>query len=74
MKIEPKVIYFSTLTWCFFVIGRDEESWPVPIIHIISKRNDSANFILLCTIHNWVSILFNFSPLGSEIILKLLVK
>ena len=28
------------------------------IIHIISKRNDSVNIILLCSLHDRVSILF----------------
>ena len=28
------------------------------IIHILSKRNDSVNIILLCTLHDQVSVLF----------------
>ena len=43
------------------------------IIHIITKGNDSANIILLFTVNDQISILFNLSPLGSAIILKLLV-
>ena len=28
------------------------------VIHILSKRNDSVNIILLCTLHDQVSVLF----------------
>ena len=50
------------------MIERGEELWLILIIHITSKRNDSAN-ILSCTIYDQVSVLFNLSPLGSANIL-----
>ena len=56
------------------MIEEGEELFLMLIIYIISKRNDSANIILLCTVHDRVSALFNFPPLGSANILKLLVK
>ena len=56
------------------MVEKDEGLWLMLIIHIISKRNDSANNILLCTVHDWVSALFNLLPLGSANILKPLVK
>ena len=56
------------------MIGKGEELWLMLIIHIISKRNNATNVILLCTKHDRVNILFNLSPLGSANILKVLVK
>ena len=56
------------------MIGKGEELWLMLIIHIISKKNNAANVILLCTKYDWVNILCNLSPLGSANILKLLVK
>ena len=44
------------------------------MINIISKRNDSANIILLCIRHDWVSILFNLPKLGSADTIKPLIK
>ena len=41
------------------MIEKGEELWLMLIIHIISKRNDSANIVLLCTAHDKVSLLFN---------------
>ena len=55
------------------MIEKCEELWLMLIINIIHKRNDSAN-ILLCAVHDWVSVLFNLSLLGSENILKRLVE
>ena len=34
------------------MIEKGEELWLRLIIHIISKRNDSVNIILLCTLHD----------------------
>ena len=59
------------------MIEKGEELWLMLIIHIISKRNDSVNIILLCTLHDRVSVLFIIyfiDLLGSVNILKLLVK
>ena len=59
------------------MIEKGEELWLMLIIHIISKRNDSVNIILLCTLHDRVSVLFIIYfiyLLGSVNILKLLVK
>ena len=36
------------------MIEKGEELWLMLIIHIIGKRNDSANIILLCTVHDQV--------------------
>ena len=36
------------------MIEKGEELWLMLIIHIISKRNDSVNIILLCTLHDGV--------------------
>ena len=58
-KIHLKPINLSTLTWCFYMIEKGEELWLMLIIHIISKRNDSVNNILLCTLHDRVSVLFS---------------
>ena len=54
MQIGLKAINLSTLTWCFYMIEKDEELRLLLIIHIISKRNDSVNIILLCTVHDRV--------------------
>ena len=40
------------------MIEKGEELWLMLIIHIISKKNDSVNIILLCTLHDPVSVLF----------------
>ena len=59
------------------MIEKGEELWLMLIIRIISKRNDSVNIILLCTLHDRVSVLFIIYfiyLLGSVNILKLLVK
>ena len=53
-KIELNAFNWSTLTWCFYMIEKGEELWLMLIIHIISKRNDSVNIILLCTLHDGV--------------------
>ena len=56
------------------MIEKCEELLLLIISHIISKRNDSANIIVLYTVHDLVSVLFNLSPLGTASIIKLLVK
>ena len=55
------------------MIENGEKLWLVLIIQIIRKRNDSANIILLCTIHDHLYVLFNLSPLRSANIVRLLV-
>ena len=76
-KIHLKPINLSTLTWCFYMIEKGEELWLMLIIHIISKRNDSVNNILLCILHDRVSVYLAFISfiylLGSANILKLSV-
>ena len=52
------------------MIEKGEDLWLLLIIHIVSKKNDSSN-MLLCTLHDKVSVLFNLSPLGTANILKL---
>ena len=47
------------------MIEKGEELWLILIIYIISKRNDSANIIVLCALHDKVSVSFNLSPFGS---------
>ena len=37
---------------------KGEKLWIMLIIHIISKRSDSVNIILLCTLHDQVNVLF----------------
>ena len=56
------------------MIEKGEEVWLMLITHVIRIRNDSANIILLCTVHDWVSLSSNLSLLESANILKLLVK
>ena len=62
------------------MIEKGEELWLMLIIHVISKRNDSVNIILLCTLHDRVFYLFILFIylfiylLVSANILKLLVK
>ena len=73
MIIKFKNISLSTFIWCFYVIEKGEELWLMLIIYIISKRNNSANVILLCNANDWVSVLFNLSPLASVSIIKRLV-
>ena len=58
MKIDHKAITLSTLLWCFYMTEKGEEFRLMLMIHIISKRNDSLNIILLCTLHYPVSFLF----------------
>ena len=53
-KIELNAFNWSTVTCCFYMIEKGEELWLMLIIHIISKRNDSGNIILLCTLHDGV--------------------
>ena len=52
------------------MIEKGEILWLILIIHIVSKRNDSPNIILLYAVHDRVSVLFNLLPLGSANILK----
>ena len=52
---------------------KGKELWLMLIDHI-SKRNDSLNIIIFCTLHVRVIVLFNLSLLGSANILELLVK
>ena len=40
------------------MIEKGAELWLMLIIHIIGKRNDSVNIILLYTLHDQVSVLF----------------
>ena len=58
------------------MIEKGEELWLMLIIHVISKRNDSVNIILLRTLHDRVFYLFILFIylLVSANILKLLVK
>ena len=60
------------------MIEKIEEFWLILIIHVIRKRNDSVNIILLCNLHDLVSALFIIYYfiylLGSTNILELLVK
>ena len=60
------------------MIENIEEFWLILIIHVIRKRNDSVNIILLCNLHDLVSALFIIYHfiylLGSTNILELLVK
>ena len=72
-KNELKVINLSTLTWSFYMIEKGEEFRLMLIIHIVNKRNDLANVILLRTVHDRVSVLFNLLQLGSTDILKVFV-
>ena len=54
---------------------KGDELWLMLIIHIISKRNDSVNIIILCTLHDVVFYLFIlFTYLLGLYILKLLVE
>ena len=41
------------------MIEKGEELWQMLIIHIISKRNDSVNIILLYGLSNVISVLIN---------------
>ena len=57
------------------MIEKGEELWLMLIIHVISKRNDSVNIILLRTLHDRVYLFYLFIYLlVSANILKLLVK
>ena len=58
----------------FYMIEKRVELWLMLQIHIKNKINDSANVVLLCTVYDQVSDLFDFLLLGSENFLKLLVK
>ena len=40
------------------MIEKGEELWLMLINHIISKRNDSANIIIFCTVHDQVGVSF----------------
>ena len=40
------------------MIEKGEELWLMLINRIISKRNDSANIIIFCTVHDQVGVLF----------------
>ena len=56
---------------------KGEELWLMLVIHIISKRNDSVNIILLCTLHDrefYLLFILFISLLGSGNFAKLLVK
>ena len=55
------------------MIEKGEEFRLMLIIHIVNKRNDLANVILLHTVHDRVSVLFNLLQLGSTDILKVFV-
>ena len=76
----PLILGGLWLTWCFYIIEKGEELWLIEIliIHIISKRNDSVNIILLCTLHDRLSVSFIIYYfiylLASANVLKLLVK
>ena len=60
------------------MIEKVEELGLIMTIHIIRKRNDAVNIILLCTLHDRVSVLliifYFICLLGTANILKLLVK